>query len=54
MIRTFRRVEVNDTPVFVEVKVVLENDTGPIDLTNDEHILRNLDYTNPRLRVEYG
>ena len=38
----------------VRRKVVLENDIGPVDVTHDEHILRNLNYANPRVRVEYG
>ena len=54
MIRTYKRVEENGEVKFVvRPRVTLENDLGPIDLTNDEHILRNLDYTNPKLSVEY-
>ncbi len=35
-------------------RVILITDRGEIDITNDAHILRNLNWSNPRLRVVYG
>jgi hypothetical protein len=36
------------------VRILLVTDFGEIDITNDEHILRNLNWTNPRIRVDYA
>ncbi len=32
-------------------RIVLVTDRGEIDITNDEHILRNLNWNNPRILV---
>lgn len=34
-------------------RIILVTDLGEIDITNDENILLNLDWANPRIRVEY-
>ena len=34
-------------------RVTLVTDFGEIDITNDAHILRNLNWSNPRIRVRY-
>lgn len=37
----------------IPARIWLVTDYGAIEFTADEHILRNLDWNNPRIRVEY-
>ena len=34
------------------MRIILITDLGEIDITNDEHILRNLNWSDPRIHVE--
>lgn len=35
-------------------RVFIITDLGPIEITHDEHILRNLNWCNPRILVRHG